>query len=160
MCVAGLSEMTFLLASACGMLLIAPIKLKKTYGFLYLLQVSAACIFVVLLRLYNGEQYSARIFLFSLELYLNVFIFVISGNFLLFFCCFFVWLFFVIAAVVVIVIFVVGIIIIVVLVVLIFVYQFLIYCHDCHHHEHSHHHHAFCRCECVCMYHRPHYHWF
>ena len=50
-----LSEVTFLLAAACGMLLMAPSQLKRTSGILYLMLVVASAFILIVFWVHHGE---------------------------------------------------------------------------------------------------------
>lgn len=52
----GLSEVTFLLAAACGMLLMAPSQLKRTSGILYLMLVLASAVMLIVFQVHLGES--------------------------------------------------------------------------------------------------------
>ena len=51
-----LSEVTFLLAAACGMLLMAPSQLKRTSGILYLMLVVASAFMLIVFWVHHGES--------------------------------------------------------------------------------------------------------
>ena len=50
-----LSEVAFLLATVCGMLLMAPSQLKRTSGILYLILVFASAVMLIAIRVHRGK---------------------------------------------------------------------------------------------------------